>query len=82
MTQKILSKDATIYDAEGFEMARNLTVAIITDSEGDYVVRINDTLHSLCDIMDERGLDDETLADITDETKRLFCCSAGQTITL
>jgi len=82
MTKNILSTDATLLTRDGFVASHSLTVAIHTDSDGDQFVRINSTLHSLSDIMDERGLDDETLSEITDDTERLFLCATAQTVVL
>jgi hypothetical protein len=82
MKQNILSTNATLFNRDGFTASHGLTVAIHTDSDGDRFVRINSTLHSLSDIMDERGLDDETLSEITDDTERLFLCASGQTVCL
>ena len=82
MTQNILSTNATLVTRDGYVAERGLTVAIHTDSDGDQCVRINSTLHSLSDIMDERGLDDEALTEITDDTERLFLCASGQTVCL
>ncbi len=82
MKQNILSTDATLLTRDGFATSHSLTVAIHTDSDGDQFIRINSTLHSLSDIMDERGLDDETLSEITEDTERLFLCASGQTVCL
>lgn len=82
MTKNILSTNATLVTRDGFVSSHGLTVAIHTDSDGDQFIRINSTLHALSDIMDERGLDDETLSEITDDTERLFLCASGQTVCL
>lgn len=82
MKQNILSTDATLLTRDGFIASRGLTVAIHIDSDGDQHIRIGSTLHSVSDVMDERGLDNETLSEITDDTERLFLCSSGQTLCL
>ena len=82
MKQNILSTDAILFNRDGFATSRGVTVAIHTDSDGDQFVRINSTLHALSDVMDERGLDDETLSEITDDTERLFLCATAQTVVL
>jgi hypothetical protein len=82
MKQNILSTDATLLTRDGFVANHGLTVAICTDSDGDQFIRINSTLHLVSDVMDERGLDDETLSQITDDTERLFLCASGQTVCL
>ena len=82
MTQNILSTDATLLNRDGFVVSHGLTIAVCTDSDGDQHVRIGCTLHLASDIMDERGLDDETLSEITDDTEKLFLCASGQTVCL
>lgn len=82
MKQNILSTSATLLNRDGFVSSHGLTVAIHTDSDGDQFIRIKSTLHALSDVMDERGLDDETLSEITDDTERLFLCASGQTVCL
>lgn len=82
MKQNTLSTSAVLISRDGFVLAHGITVAIHTDADGDQFVRINSTLNNLSDVMDERGLDDETLSEITDETERLFLCVSGQTVCL
>jgi hypothetical protein len=82
MKQNILSTNATLLCRDGFVLSHGLTVALHTDSDGDQFVRINSTLNSLSDVMDERGLDDDSLSEITDDTERLFLCVSGQTVCL
>ena len=82
MTQNILSTDATLLNRDGFVVSHGLTIAICTDSDGDQCIRIGSTLHLISDVMDERGLDDEALSEITDDTDRLFLCASGQTVCL
>jgi hypothetical protein len=82
MKQTILSTNATLLSRDGFVVSHGLTVAIHTDSDGDQFVRINSTLNNLSDVMDERGLDDDSLSEITDDTERLFLCASGQTVCL
>jgi hypothetical protein len=80
MKQNILSTNATLLSRDGFVLSHGLTVAIHTNSDGDQFVRINSTLHSLSDVMDERGLDDELIAGIFSDTERIFLCASGQTV--
>jgi len=82
MKQTILSTNATLLSRDGFVVSHGITVAIHTDSDGDHFVRINSTLNNLSDVMDERGLDDNSLSEITDDTERLFLCASGQTVCL
>jgi hypothetical protein len=82
MKQTILSTNATLLSRDGFVVSHGLTVAIHTDSDGDQFVRINSTLNNLSDVMDERGLDDESLSEIADDTERLFLLASGQTVCL
>ncbi len=82
MNQTILSENATLLSRDGFVVSHGITVALHTDSDGDQFVRIDSTPHCLSDVLDERGLDDETLSEITDETERLFLCASGQTVCL
>jgi len=82
MFNRILSTNATLLSRDGFVVSHGITVAIHTDSDGDRFVRINSTLNSLSDVMDERGLDDESLSEITGDTERLFLCASGQTVCL
>jgi len=82
MKQNILSTNATLLSRDGFVLTHGITVAIHTDSDGDQFIRINSTLNNLSDVMDERGLDDESLSEITEDTERLFLCASGQTVCL
>jgi hypothetical protein len=82
MKQTTLSTNATLLSLDGFVLSHGLTVAIHTDSDGGRFVRINSTPHCLWDVMDERGLNDESLSEITDDTERLFLLASGQTVCL
>ena len=76
-----LSKNATLLDRDGNIAASGLTVAILEHVDGDTVC-IGSTPHATTDIMDERGLDNPELSEITTETTRLFLLASGQTIIL
>jgi hypothetical protein len=82
MKQNILSTNATLISRDGFVLSHGITVALHTDLHGVQFVRIGSTPHCLSDVMDERGLDDASLSEITDDTERLFLCASGQTVCL
>ena len=50
--QYIISTDATIYDADGFETRKGVTVMKRTDEDGEFLI-IGSTLHSMSDFLEE-----------------------------
>lgn len=82
MTSNVLSSTATILDRDGFIQADFVTVERLTDSDGYTLYRIGGTLHMATDVIDELGLQNEELCNVTWETQRLFLCANGGTVIL
>lgn len=51
-TQKTISTDATVYNADGFATATGVTVIKHTDDEGEYLI-IGRTLHAMSDLIED-----------------------------
>lgn len=52
VTQKTISTDATVYNADGFEIRTGVTVIKHTDEEGEYLI-IGRSLHAMSDIIED-----------------------------
>ena len=76
-----LSDNATLIGRDGFIAASGLTVTRLTSSDGDTLL-VGSTPHALMDVMDERGLDNPELSEITPETTRVVLLASGQTLIL
>ena len=62
--QSIISTDATIYNADGFETRKGITVIKHTDEDGEFLI-IGNSLHSVSDLIEEQ------------EGRFTLCCTGG-----